>query len=463
MERHHLTRREFIALIGSGATALAASECLNLGAANAAARRKPNILVIVSDDQGYAEMGCHGCKDIPTPNLDAMAAGGVRFTNGYVSCPVCSPTRAGLITGRYQQRFGHEFNPGGAADAAASFGLPLSETTIASRLRSAGYATGMVGKWHLGYRPGYMPTDRGFDEFFGFLGGAHQYFAAQTPDAANPIMRGTKQAQESEYLTDAFAREAVAFIERHKSEPFFLFLTFNAVHGPLQAPRNYENRFPDIKDQKRRTFAAMLSALDDAVGHTLRAVRDSGLDEDTLVFFVSDNGGPTRQTTSRNDPLRGFKGEVYEGGIRVPFMVRWTGQIPAGKVYDRPVISLDIAPTALAAAGASAGDAKFDGVDLIPYLTGASEGAPHGALYWRFGQQYAIREGGWKLVKRPGSGHELFDLDADVGEKNNLAAQNADRVRELDERLTKWDSELAKPLWGPRAARPRAARRTGGG
>jgi arylsulfatase A-like enzyme len=448
MAENTINRREFLKYAGVGLATLAIP-----GSVLAAVEdgRRPNILVIVSDDHGYGEVGVYGGKEIPTPNMDSLAKNGVRFTNGYVSCPVCSPTRAGLITGRYQQRFGHEFNPGPPTAAETNFGLPLTETTLASRLKSAGYATGMVGKWHLGYREGYRPVERGFDEFFGFLGGAHQYVPG-AGDPGNPIMRGNETVEEKEYLTDAFAREAVSFIDKHKQHPFFLYLTFNAVHSPLQSPDKYLGRFSSIKDQKRRTFAAMLSAMDDAIGEVLESLRKNKLEEDTLIFFVSDNGGPTPQTTSGNGALRSTKGQVYEGGIRVPFMAQWKGRLPAGKVYDEPVIALDIAPTACAVAGAKTEGAKFDGVDVLPFLTGKAKGAPHKTLYWRFGEQSAVRDGDWKLVKISGSESELFDLSKDIGEKTNLASTKPEKVKELDDKLAKWDSQLVAPLW--RRGRP---------
>ncbi len=423
---------------------------LAAGAAEAGGQSaKPNIIVIVSDDHGYAEMTCQG-GNIPTPNMDAIAKNGVRFTNGYVSCPVCSPTRAGLITGRYQQRFGHEFNPGPDATAGENVGLPLTEVTLADRLKAAGYATGMVGKWHLGYAAPFHPMKRGFDEFFGFLGGAHPYL----PRAAGRLLRGTQPVEEKEYLTEAFAREAAAYVKRQKDKAFFLYLTFNAVHNPLQAPEKLLKRFESIADEKRRTFAAMLTALDDAVGAVLGAVREAGLEERTLVFFVADNGGPTRQTSSRNDPLRAQKGQVYEGGTRVPFMAQWKGTLPAGKVYDRPVIALDIHPTALAAAGAPAGpEAKLDGVDLLPYLKGHGAEPPHDRLFWRFGDQWAIRMGDWKLVHPQGGTPELYNLAEDAGEKNSLIASKPEKAKELQAAYDAWNAQLAKPLWG-RARRP---------
>jgi arylsulfatase A-like enzyme len=434
----------------------------------AAEARKPNILVIVSDDQGFADLGVHGCKDVPTPHLDSIAKNGVRCTNGYVSHPYCSPTRAGLLTGRYQQRFGHEFNPGPPTDRTAGVGLPLTEVTLADRLKAAGYKTGIVGKWHLGHAEDkYHPLKRGFDEFFGFLGGAHSYVRPGAGPAA--IFRGTEAAGEKEYLTDAFAREGVAFIQKHAKDPFFLYWAFNAVHGPLEGPQRHEKRFAHIKDEKRRTYAGMLAALDEAVGRGLAKLKDLGLEEDTLIFFVSDNGGPTAVNGSDNTPFRGVKGTTFEGGIHVPFLVQWKGKLPAGKVYDRPVIQLDFLPTALTAAGVEVKpEWKIDGVNLMPYLKGEKDGVPHEALYWRFGGQWAIRKGDWKLMKaaegmgRAGGGGAasrrqkatvegatLYNLKDDIGEKTDLAGKQPEKVKELADAWKKWNAELADPRWGP--------------
>lgn len=458
-----LNRREFLKLAGAGAVALS----VPLGGMTAwgEAARKPNIIVIIADDLGYGELGIQGNKQIPTPNVDSIAKNGTRFTNGYVSCPVCSPTRAGINTGRYQQRFGHEFNPGMPGSASVTFGLPLTETFLAARLKAAGYKTGAVGKWHLGYTKGYMPLDRGYDEFFGFPGGAHGYIGEGAGEG-NHMMRGNDPIDEKEYLTDAFGREAVSFIDRHKDQPFFLYLAFNAVHAPLQALQKYLDRFPNIKDQDRKTFAAMESAMDDAVGKVLETIRKNNLEENTLIYFVSDNGGPTLSTTSKNDPLRGYKAQIYEGGIRTPAMVQWKGQIPAGKTYDKPVISLDIAPTALAIAGVKADDAKFDGVNLMPFLKG-DPGTPHEVLYWRYGEQHAIRKGDWKLLKGPLGDDGLYNLADDIAESKDLSAEKPEKVKELTELYEKWNSELATPLWhkqrGPKqlAAARKAGKRAG--
>jgi arylsulfatase A-like enzyme len=428
-----------------------ASFCSLLPAADA---KKPNIVFIVGDDMGYADVGFHGCQDIPTPHLDALAKSGVRCTNGYVSGPYCSPTRAGLMTGRYQTRFGHEFNAG-----APGSGLPLTETTIASRLKSAGYVTGVVGKWHLGSDEKFHPQKRGFDEFFGFLGGGHDYFEDQG------ILRGTEQVDEKEYLTDAFGREAASFIERHKNESFFLYLAFNAVHTPMQADDPRLAKFAHISDNRRRTYAAMMSAMDDAIGRVRQKLDETGLAQNTLVTFISDNGGPTMPGTtvnaSMNKPLRGSKRTTLEGGIRVPFLVSWPGHLKPG-VYDKPVIQLDLNATALTAAGvAIQPDWKLDGVDLGSFLSSTNSAMPHDTLYWRFGQQMAIRHGDYKLVRydtnadtltgadgQPVSSAQLYRLSNDIGEAKDLAASMPDKVKELQAKWDTWNAELKPPLWG---------------
>ncbi|MFN0120039.1 MAG: sulfatase [Blastocatellia bacterium] len=431
------------------------------------AARQPNILVIVGDDMGYADAGFHGCKDIPTPNLDALARGGVRFTNGYVTGPYCSPTRAGLLTGRYQQRFGHEFNPSMQESRASGAGLPLSETTMADRFKAAGYRTAMFGKWHLGVNDNQHPLSRGFEQFYGFLDGEHSYLESrEKPDS--PVLDGRALVHEMKYLTEELADRAEAFIQKQQTQPFFLYLPFNAVHTPMHAVEKYLQRFPNIADPQRRTYAAMMSAMDDAVGRVMTALRAAKLEEDTLIFFFSDNGGPAMPTTtvngSINSPLRGSKRQTYEGGIRVPFVIHWKGHVPAGKTFDHPVIQLDVLPTVLAAAGVAAKPAtKFDGVNLLPYLTGKQKGAPHETLYWRMGNMMAIRRGAWKLVKtREGrldtdvnalsdlSDATLYNLAEDIGEQRDLAAKHPDKVKELAAVWREWNQQLAQPLWGMR-------------
>jgi len=405
-------------------------------------KSKPNLLVFYSDDQGWGELGCYGDKQIPTPNIDALAANGIRFTQGYVAATYCSPSRAGLLTGRYPTRFGHEFNA-----VANKTGLRLDQVTLANRLKDLGYATCCVGKWHLGREEPYRPTKRGFDEFFGTLANTPFFHPTNFIDS-----RVSNQVQEvtdkSFYTTDAYAQHSVDWLERNKDNSWFLYLPFNAQHAPLQAPQKYLDRFPNIKDEKRRLFAAMLSAQDDAVGQVMAKVRQMGQEDNTLVFYIADNGGPTQSTTSKNGGLRGFKMTTFEGGPRVPFISQWKGHWPAGKVYEYPVMNLDVLPTMLAATGHPiANSEKLDGVDLAPYLTGKNNDRPHNTMYWRFGEQWAIRDGDLKLVvSRGGSGKpELYDLSKDLGEKNDLATNRPEDVRKLQAMWDAWSAEQAPP------------------
>jgi len=461
------------------------------------AARQPNIVILLADDLGYGECGCQGNPQIPTPHIDSIARDGVRFTSGYVSAPFCSASRAGLLTGRYQTRFGYEFNPTGAQNEDPAVGLPHSERTLSDHLHDAGYTTGLVGKWHLGGTARHHPYRRGFDEFFGFLHEGHYFvpppyhgvttmlrrrtlpgnhsgrwtsrdgslvysthmgYDEPDYDADNPIYRGGQPVEESEYLTDAFTREAVDFINRNADRPFLLYLAYNAVHSPLQGANKYMERFSHISEIHRRVFAAMLSNLDDSVGDVLQALKQNDLERETLVFFLSDNGGPTRELTSSNAPLRGEKGTVYEGGLRVPFMMKWPGTIPAGIVDDSPVISLDIFPTSTAAAGImAAGDRAMDGVNLLPFLTGGRSGRPHEILYWRTGSRTAVRKGDWKLLKNPERDQyrqwQLYDLSRDVSESRDLASALPDRRNELTAVWRRVNETMIEPVWRPSRSR----------
>jgi arylsulfatase A-like enzyme len=431
-----------------------------LSASAAEPPRRPNIIVLLADDLGYADISLHGCRDIRTPQIDSLARDGVRCTSGYVSCPYCSPTRAGLLTGRYQQRFGHEFNPALLKDGGPGQGLHPGEVTLAQRLKDAGYATALIGKWHQGEEEQFHPLNRGFQEFFGFLPGAHDY--QQTDDKNyGPIFRGRERIAVEGYLTAVFGREAIAFIDRHQKKPFFLYLAFNAVHTPLQAPERLLMQFSAIEDVKRRTYAAMTTALDDQIGAVLDKLRSCGLEKDTLVFFLSDNGGATGKFApngARNMPLRGSKGDTWEGGIRVPYLVRWKGKLPAGTSYDPPVIQLDIHATALSAASVTVKpEWKLDGVNLLPHLAGKKEAPPHEALYWRFGEQMAIRQGDWKLVRADLATDKPFgdiakkpmlvNLKDDIGETKDLAEAHPEKMKALTEAWQKWNEGLAPPAW----------------
>jgi arylsulfatase A-like enzyme len=436
--------------------------CLCAGAVSAS--EKPNILVIVADDLGYGDIGVHGGKLVPTPNIDALAASGVRCTSGYVSCPYCSPTRAGMLTGRYQTRFGHEFNPHDGDPA--KLGLPLDQHTLADYLRSAGYATGLVGKWHEGFDAAHHPQSRGFDEFFGFLVGCHNFILHKdaksvfgTGYCQDMIYRGRELQKLDGYLTDHLTDEAIAFVDRYSDKPWFLYLAYNAVHTPLVILERHQDRIPaDVTDPNRRRYASLLLGLDDGIGQVMAHLRETGRDKDTLVFFFSDNGGPGHKTplmgnnTALNTPLRGDKFQTLEGGIRVPMFVSWPGKLPAGQLYDHPVIALDVLPTALTAAGAQV-PADCDGVDILPHLTGASGVPPHTALYWRFGPQKAVRSGQWKLVDwrdletGKGSGWQLYDLSSDIGEQHDLAASQPQVVAQLSRQWEEWNTKNVAPLW----------------
>ncbi len=420
-------------------------------------RPRPNLIIILADDLGYADVGFNGCKDIPTPHIDSIARNGMRFASGYVSHPFCSPTRAGLLAGRYQQRFGHENNPKYDPND-AKLGLPAGEITIAQVLREAGYVTGAVGKWHLGAAPGLHPNARGFDDYFGLIGGGHQYMPVPRGAAEYtiPIQRNREPVEEREYLTDALGREAEAFVERHAAKPFFLYLAFNAPHTPLQATEKYLARFAGIADPKRRSYAAMVSAMDDAVGRLLEALRARKLEEKTLVFFLSDNGGPIEPNASSNGPLRGKKGQLYEGGIHVPFAAQWRGTLPEGGVFEAQVCSIDLFATCAAASGAKVPrDRRMDGVDLLPFVLGRKEGVPHDRLFWRTGggQSFAVRQGDFKLVRSGDGQPQLFDLRADPGELRDLASERPGIAMELSAALAAWNAELVPPLFeNPRPA-----------
>lgn len=409
----------------------------------ASAGDRPNIVLILADDLGYGDVGFNGCPDIPTPNIDSLAADGVRFSNGYSSHPFCSPMRAGLLTGRYQHRFGYVNNV--AFDPHNQLmGLPTSERTIASRLQAAGYRTGMVGKWHLGAASPFHPLNRGFDFFYGFLGGGHDYFIV---DTTVQLAENYKAALDDNgkptgfdgYLTDVLTDQAIRFIEDSGQRPYFLYVAYNAPHGPLQAPEQKIAEFSSIQNKKRRTYAAMVSAMDDQIGRLLRTLDDRGQRDDTLVVFLSDNGGPERANASDNGPLRGQKGDVYEGGVHVPFVMRMPGRLPTGAIFSDPVLSIDVSQTALALAGAEEGD--LDGVNLLPFVLGERETAPHEAIFWRTakGGKQGVRRGKDKLVVLEGES-SLFDLDADLEESIDVAGSNPQVVAEVLQLFERWNA-----------------------
>jgi len=419
----------------------------------------PNIIIILADDLGFADVGFNGCKDIPTPNIDRIAHNGVVFSRGYVSYAVCGPSRAGIITGRYQDKFGFSKNPLLAPND-PEMGLPADQQTMADFLKGTHYATGAIGKWHLGAHQTLRPNKRGFDEFFGFLSGGHQYLPEQLTlqdlSAAKSqydgyrtkLLRNNQRVEENEYITDAFSREAVDFVKRHHQSPFFLYLAYNAPHTPLQATTKYLDRFKDISDKKRRTYAAMISAMDDGVGRLLDELQQLNIEKNTLVFFLSDNGGPVHTNGSSNAPLRGEKGDFFEGGFHVPFAVQWTGHLPKGITYNEPVISLDIFATAAALVQVAPRN-SLDGVNLLPYLTGVSKGVPHGDLFWRNFEKdrFAVVEPEYKRIDEQGKPSMLFNLKNDLSETNDLSGSGTHQsiMGDLEKKISAWKSLLLAP------------------
>jgi arylsulfatase A-like enzyme len=456
---------------------LLASRCL------AADFERPNVIVILTDDQGFADLGVQASlDDVKTPHLDALAQSGVRMSNGYVSAPQCTPSRAGLICGRYQNRFGLETNADGP--------LSLEERTIAERLIQAGYISGMVGKWHLDQRsrerlrmaqdrhllrelvatdargrriaadarrrdiadPRFLPAHQGFEEFF--CGLEMRYVASHDLDG-NSLAGKRNVILDGRFRVDVQTRAALSFIDRHAKDRFFLFVSYYAPHVPLVAAPRYLERFAHVREP-RRTALAMISAMDDGVGKIVQKLRDQGLEQETLIFFLSDNGAPLqkgRWNGSKNDPLVGGKGMLTDGGIRVPFIATWPGMLPSGKVYEHPVISLDIASTMAAVAGLPY-DERLDGVNLMPYLRGENNSAPHDALYWRWRSQAAIRAGRWKFLRLGADHRFLFDLEHPHGESRNVAVKHPMIAVQLERKLQQWSAQLV-PAGLPTGVNPR--------
>ena len=408
---------------------------------------KPNIIVILADDLGYGDVGFNGCREIPTPNLDALARSGARFSSGYASHPYCSPSRAGLLTGRHQQRFGHEGNPAGAK------GLPLTETLLPAVLKAHGYQTAAIGKWHLGGAPDFWPTQRGFDYWYGFRGGSMDYWGGDGKGIG--IVRNGTPVPKSEqsYLTDDFSREAADFIGRNQDKPFFLYLAYNAPHSPDQVTKAHLKKTEHIEYGRRAVYGAMVAGMDEGIGKVLQKLDDLKLRDQTLVFFFSDNGG--RVDGAVNFPFRGHKGMLFEGGIRVPFCVSWPTRIPGGKTFDAPITALDIFPTVLAAAGIpKPEELSLDGLNLLPHLTDGKNEMPARTLVWRYttGRNeygYAVRDGNYKLVSSVYKGKKLlFNLETDPFEQHDLTADHADIVQRLTDDYEQWAKGMMPPLWG---------------
>lgn len=421
---------------------------------------KPNLIVIMTDDMGYADVGFNGCLDIPTPAIDQIANEGIRFTQGYVSFPVCGPSRAGFLTGRYQDRFGFTTNPSIDPNNPVA-GLPVEEETIAQVLRKANYNSAIIGKWHMGTHPKFHPLERGFDYFYGFLSGGHNYFPEELTlnDLSEvnskwgwyrtKIIENRTPVETDEYLTDEFSNAAVGYIEEQveNNQHFMLYLAYNAPHTPMQATEKYLSRFPNISDERRRTYAAMVSAVDDGVERILKTLDETGITDNTIVVFLSDNGGAANNASS-NDPLRGRKGDLFEGGIRVPFAMKWKGVIPEGQTYNKPISSLDIMATITAQTDVKINPMKpLDGVDLIPFLTGENTGDPHDYLFWRKWEQnaMAVRHGNYKLVanrQQEQNPPELYNILSDISETNNVKSSQKELSENLMLEWQNWNSKM---------------------
>ena len=440
---------------------------------------------MMADDLGWGDVGVNGGTVIQTPHIDALAGQGVLLTDGYVSAAVCSPSRAGLYTGKHQQRHGFEYNIAGRD---TGMGMSTEESTIADMMREAGYVTGLIGKWHLGKQEQHHPLNRGFDEYYGMLAGGSMYIDSRKegveswPDKNAPTVRsesnaifdGFEPVEVEEYITDAFRDRAVDFIDRHKDERFFLMLTPNAPHTPLQATKKYLDRNRHIENDSERIYSAMVAAVDDYVGAVTAKLRETGLEQNTLFVFLSDNGcaGYVVERCS-NGPLRGNKRYYWEGGIRIPFIVKWPAGLPHGAKYSQPVISLDLFATIADAVGSDA--TAPDSVNLLPHLRGESAEVPHEYLFWRAKPNVAVRKGHWKLWKvnktdldlsaltdvaarrlpmqawpqdsPHGQMTLLYDLAADLSEKTNVAETHPEVVAELEAALEAWNASLGEPTW----------------
>ncbi len=432
----------------------------------------PNILVILADDMGYGDLNCNGSKHLKTPHLDALAASGVFCSQAYVASSVCSPSRAGLLTGRDPRRFGYEGNLNNSSDHYPTrreyLGLPPGEHTLGNHLQAAGYSTALIGKWHLGKGQGFHPNQRGFDYFCGMLGGSHNYFPTRTKSHAierngNPVTKFSK-----DYLTDFFTEEGIHWLEKqsNSTKPWFLFMSYNAPHGPLQATERDLEKFKEIKNDRRRTYAAMMYSLDRGVGRLVQWLKENEIIKDTLIVFFSDNGGATNNG-SWNGPLSGTKGCLKEGGIRIPMIWSWPGNLRENQRYDQPVSALDLLPTFMAAANSQPLDLKatrsyedrrnrkrisqiygaYDGINLLPYLQDSAT-APKRTLFWRLQGQAAVLDGQDKLIRLSHRPAQFFQPARDPAETDDLAMKRDSQFLALFKKLGEWESLLpTTPLW----------------
>lgn len=429
---------------------------------------RPNIIIVMTDDMGYSDVGFNGSKDIITPEIDKLANDGTIFTSAYVAHPFCGPSRAGLLTGKYPHEFGSQFNLPANSERTVGVGIPLTEKFISSTLKDSGYHTGIIGKWHLGAVPGFEPQNRGFDEFFGFLGGGHDYFPNEYEPkyeklvkAGNknifeylfPLLRNGKETHETEYITDAFSHDAVRFVKEasKKQEPFFLYLAYNAPHTPLQAKEEDLLVFKDIKDKNRRTFAAMVYAVDRGVGELVKTLKETNQFDNTLIVFLSDNGGRTDHGAN-NFPLQGAKGDTYEGGFRVPMFFHWPNHVPAGKHFDYPVSSLDFYPTFAGLANASIPkDKQLDGKDIwndVVKGNNPRKGQMIFAMRHRSGfSDVGVRLDQWKATKAYNGAWKLYDINEDIGETKDLSKQFPEQLKIMVAGAQKWSEGHTEPRW----------------
>lgn len=415
--------------------------------------QKPNVILIVSDDQGWSDVGFNGCTDIPTPNLDRLAESGVIFTAGYAPHSYCSPSRAGILTGRYQQRFGHECNPGYLEyEDEVADGLPLTETLMSNVFKDAGYTTAAIGKWHLGDAKQFWPTNRGFDYWYGFSGGGMSYWG--NPNQKRGPLSGVLEngeivpLDELTHLTDDFSAAAVSFIREKGDKPFFMYLAYNAPHAPDHTTLEHLKGTEHVEYGGRSVYGAMVYGMDLGIGKVMDALEEKGLQEKTLIIFLSDNGG--RAEHAINFPYRGHKGMLFEGGIRVPFCLSWPGAIKSGQIINQPVTGLDILPTAMAAAKIeSPSNLHLDGEDILPLLQGEDQKLDR-RLFWRYsgGKGWVSREGKYKLIySHYKQKTQLFDLENDPYEHHNIYDMHPQVVEDLTQAYKNWDSEMMQPLW----------------
>lgn len=440
-----MNRREFIKLaIGGAAAVVMPNYGCSVGKGSGATAERPNIILIMADDLGYGDISSYGSKKIHTPNIDALARGGLKFTDYHSNCPVCSPTRAALLTGRYQQRCGIE----GVVTAAKHrhTGMALEEVTFAEALKSRGYATGIFGKWHVGYNVEFNPARQGFDDFIGYVSGNVDYHSHIDQAGFDDWWKNLQKVPEEGYCTDLITGHGMDFIERHKDKPFCLYLPHEAPHYPYQGRKDPPERLSGGRKGKKakgreitRAYKEMVEVMDEGVGRIVEAVRRMGLERKTFIFFCSDNGATKNGS---NGVLAGFKGSLWEGGHRVPAVAYWPGRIKAGTTTDQTVLGMDLFATMMSIAGAKPPEhLKLDGVNLLPMLTEGTK-LPERMLFWRYRKEKAARKGPWKLLVQ-GSRSKLYNLDEDLGEKENLAGTRPDMVKALEDELAAWEQEVS--------------------